>query len=375
MRQVGWVAPDPRTIARPPERPHPREQDAPIDPLPSYPRAHPTRARRRPARAWPSHAWRVGRGDRAAPRPGGTGICRSDTTLGSVRLTGRRHDADHHRVRRQLPQSRGIARRLGPRPGRRSHASHERRRKRLETRRAVHLVRQAAGGNAYRDVRIDRPRPVQRHPRRRVRDDHRPADPGTDAEADTEADAQADTEADPEADTEADRGPEGHAARGPRWPRGLPWPRGRPAKPATRTPRPDVHRPADADRGADRRHDLADRHPDRAPAGIRGDPSRDRRSRPSAAPSDGGIALVPPAGTPGVGTDGTGGDPATRNGGGGTLAGGDADPGPFAAIASAMSALEGARPVAAARPRRDPRDDDRRGRSCDGLRDVRQASP
>ena len=54
---------------------------------------------------------------------------------------------------------------------------------------------------------------------------------------------------------------------------------------------------------------------------------------------------MPPAGTPGVGTDGTGGDPATRNGGGGTLSGGDTDAGPFAAIASAMSALEGARPV------------------------------
>ena len=54
---------------------------------------------------------------------------------------------------------------------------------------------------------------------------------------------------------------------------------------------------------------------------------------------------MPPAGTPGVGTDGTGGDPATRNGGGGTLSGADTDAGPFAAIASAMSALEGARPV------------------------------
>ena len=54
---------------------------------------------------------------------------------------------------------------------------------------------------------------------------------------------------------------------------------------------------------------------------------------------------MPPGGTPGVGTDGTAGDPTTRSGGGGTLSGGDNDAGPFAAIASAMSALEGARPV------------------------------
>jgi hypothetical protein len=66
---------------------------------------------------------------------------------------------------------------------------------------------------------------------------------------------------------------------------------------------------------------------------------------PSAEPSDSGIAFVPGAGSTGDG-DGagsTGGDPDSRGGGDRTSPGSDG--GPLGAINSAMSALEGARPV------------------------------
>jgi hypothetical protein len=78
-----------------------------------------------------------------------------------------------------------------------------------------------------------------------------------------------------------------------------------------------------------------------APSG----PPTGQGSGPTASPSDIAIAFVPGPGADGGGSDATGGDPNSLGGNGPAGDPGTADPGPLSAITSAMSALDGARPV------------------------------
>ena len=82
-----------------------------------------------------------------------------------------------------------------------AHAMHQR--DRLEGRRPPHLVRQTAGRHARRHLRGDEPRPVHRHPQRRLGDDHGPAGPEAHAETDPQADPEARRHAPPDRPTHA----------------------------------------------------------------------------------------------------------------------------------------------------------------------------
>jgi hypothetical protein len=156
---VGWFRPDPRTIARGPGRPHPREQDAPPNTSPVCLIALANRTRGRPFRPSVFRLRRVGCRDRAGPRTGRTGIRGRgpDAPLRWIGLARQRNDGHGDLVLRHLPQPRGIRGRLGPRPGRRERARDDDERHRLEGWRAIRLVRQAAGRHACRHLRGDEP--------------------------------------------------------------------------------------------------------------------------------------------------------------------------------------------------------------------------
>ena len=294
-RPVGWLRPDPRTIARPPRAAPsspagcPARHDPQSVPVALSNRSRPALAaasgspcsRRGASRSPWSSPW--SRPPRPAPaRP----ACRLPP---SRRAAARRSTtiafAVTYRNREGSPADWVRVRVAG------EHPCHEHGRLGLEGGRALHLVRQAAGRHARRHLRGHEPRPIQRQPRRRVGHDHGARDPGSDPEADPQTDA----EADPEADAEAD-------ARSRRPPR----PRSRPTA--------DRHRPP-----ARRRHDRRRR---RSPTTATtptpdDDPDGDDRSRwatptaiapaasPAPTPSDDAVAYVPGAGTTGDGPDGT----------------------------------------------------------------------